>query len=65
MGRSDQGYGNPTIYVAAYLRVGLFPYCREADGYAVNHSLRLHSEETFHHDDKGGEVAAFWRQDSR
>ena len=52
----EQFYFNPTLYVAVYSRVGLFPLCREAAGYAFKRSLSLHLEETSHRDAKWGEV---------
>ena len=54
VGCSDQGDGNPTIYVSARPRLGLFPFRCEAAVYAFKCSLRLHTKYTFHRDYEGG-----------
>ena len=58
VGCSEKGGGNPTLYVAAFFRVGIFPFRREASGYAFKRSLHLHAEEAVHQDDEGGELEA-------
>ena len=55
---SDQCYCNPTLYVDAHTRLGMFPLHCKAEGYAFKRSLRLHSEEAVHRDEKGGQVVA-------
>ena len=54
VGHYDKGHGRSTLYVATSVGLGLFIFCREADGYAFNHSLHLYVKEAVHQDDEGG-----------
>ena len=56
MGRSDQGYDNPPLYVSARPIIGMFPFCQETAGYAFKHVLRLHTEDDVYRNGEGGEV---------
>ena len=57
VGQSDQCYFHHILNVSARPRVGLFPFCCEANGYVFKRSLRLHIKGAFHRDEKGLELA--------
>ena len=54
VGCSDQGYGNPNIYIAVRAGVGVFTFCYKTAGYVFKRSLFLHTKEAVHQDSEGG-----------
>ena len=54
MGCSDQNIYHPTVYGTTRPRVLIFSLYIKADGYAFKCSLRLHTKEAIHRDEKKG-----------
>ena len=59
MGGTNKGDDEPNLDVATRPQVGLLPFRCGAAGYALKHSLHLHSKEDIHRHNKGGEVTIF------
>ena len=65
VGVTDEGYGHPTLDVAAHQQLGLLPFLCEVDGYVFKRKLQLKAKEDIHRHKKGEKQQHCLRQDSR